>query len=357
MLEHSMNASVRSSPSATHAAVRRLDADATADVTTELRPLTERLLAYVPGPRALWIAVWALVPWLDAGANFLFETGTRSAVWEEDRALVLLNYAALSFAIAIAVWGTRRITRRLERIRETTWSSLEGDRHEAFGEMNDVVGPLVASAVTAYAFVVGTLLAGGWASAFLRGGTWFVLGIALWTFLWTYASLALGLDRLGRARLVPQAGPADPSLGLRPLGRVALMGLWMVLAWLIPLVLTGLPDIVGVSIGAFVLAGALAAFFLSLLRLHRRMAEVKVDELTFARELYAQAYRPLRADGTLGALERQRNLLTAADGLEKRAQAIHELPLDEGTVAWVIGITTSVIAVTIARLILTPLGL
>jgi hypothetical protein len=323
-----------------------------ADVTTERRPLTERVFAHLPGPRVLWIAVWALVPWLNAGANLLLDTGARGAMWEESTALLLLNYAALSFAVAIAVWGTRLITRRLETIRETTWSSLEGDRSEAFREMNSVFGPLVASAATAIAFGIAALIADGWVSAFLRGGTWFVLGIALWTFLWTYASLALGLDRLGRAQLVPQAGPGDPILGLRPLGRVAFMGLWMVLAWLIPLVLTGLPAIVGVSIGAFVLAGALAALFLSLLRLHLRMAEVKVDELTLARELYAQAYEPVRADGTLGALERQRNVLAAADALEKRARAIYEWPMDERTAAWVIGIATSVIAVTIARLVL-----
>ena len=350
-----MNASVRYPSSATQSAVRRLDANATAAVPTELRPLTERLLAYLPGPRALWIAGWALVPWLNAGANLLLDTGTRGAMWEQNRALLFLNCAALSFAIAIAVWGTQRIARRLETIYERTWSSLESDRHEAFREMNSVVGPLVASAVTAYALGMGTLLADGSASGLLRAGTWFVLGIALWTFLWTYASLALGLDRLGRARLV-QAGPVDPFLGLQPVGRLAFMGLWMVLAALIPVVLTGLPNIIGVSIGAFVLAGALAAFFLSLLRVHRQMAEAKVDELTFARELYAEAYEPVRADGTLGALERQRDVLAAADALEKRARAIHEWPLDRGTFAWVAGLIAGVIAVTIARLILTPLG-
>src|ERR671937_602836 len=306
-----------------------------ADVTTERRPLTERVFAHLPGPRVLWIAVWALVPWLNAGANLLLDTGARGAMWEESTALLLLNYAALSFAVAIAVWGTRLITRRLETIRETTWSSLEGDRSEAFREMNSVFGPLVASAATAIAFGIAALIADGWVSAFLRGGTWFVLGIALWTFLWTYASLALGFDRLGRARLV-QASPVDPILGFRPLGRLAFMGLWMVLALLIPVVLTGLPNIIGVSIGAFVLAGALAAFFLSLLRVHRQMAEAKVDELTFARELYAEAYEPVRADGTLGALERQRDVLAAADALEKRARAIHEWPLDRGTFAWVV---------------------
>jgi hypothetical protein len=49
--------------------------------------------------------------------------------------------------------------------------------------------------------------------------------------------------------------------------------------------------------------------------------------------------------------------LAAADALEKRAEAIHEWPVDERTVATVITIITSVIAVVITRLILSPLGL
>jgi hypothetical protein len=305
----------------------------------------------------LWIVAWALVPWLNAGANLLLETGARSAIWEQSRALVLLNYAALSLAIAMTLWGTERIARRLETLRATASSVLEGDGREPFREMNSVVGPVVASAATAIAFALSALVDDGWTSALLRGATWFVLGIALWTFLWTYASVQLGLVRLGRERLVPDAAGVDPSLRLRPLGDVAFMCLWMLLAWLVPLVLTGLPDVVGVSIGAFVLVSALAAFFLSLLRLHRHIVEVKWSELAFARELYSEAYEPVHTARTLEALEQQRSLLGAADALEKRAQAIHEWPIAEGTIAWVITITTSVIAVAIARLILSPLGL
>lgn len=155
----------------------------------------------------------------------------------------------------------------------------------------------------------------------------------------------------------PRCGRSTPTLGLLPLGRVAFTGLWMLLAWLVPLVLTGLPDVVGVSIGALVLAGALAAFFFSLLRLHWQMVEVRESELAIARELYTQAYEPVRKAPSLDALERQHRLLSAADALEKRAQAIHEWPIDEGTVAWVITITTSVVAIAFARLILSPLGL
>ena len=301
--------------------------------------------------------MWALVPWLNAGANLLLETGQRSAVWEQSRALVILNYAAFSFAIVIAVWGSERIARRLETLTTTTGRVLEGNVREPFRELSSVAGPLVASAATAIAFAVSALVRDGWTPAILRGATWFVLGIALWTFLWTYGSLQLGLNRLGRERLLPEANRVDPTLGLRPLGGVAFTGLWMLLAWLVPLVLTGLPDVVGVATGMLVLSGGLAAFFLSLLGLHRQMAEVKAGELAIARELYAQAYEPVRAAPTLAALERQHGLLSAADALEKRAHAIHEWPIDEGMLARVITITTSVVAMIVARMILDPFGL
>lgn len=326
-------------------------------MTQRLRPVTERILTRLPGPRVLWIVAWTLVPWLNAGANLLLETGARSAIWEQSRALVLLNYAALSFAIAVALWGTERIADRVARLRATTANVLEVDATEPFREMNSVAGPLVASAATAIAFAVSTLVADGWTAAILRGATWLVLGIALWAFLWTYASLQLGLDRLGRERLLPEAVRVDPTLGLQPLGAVAFTGLWMLLAWMVPLLLTGLPDVVGVAIGVVVLGGALATFFLSLLRLHRQMVKVKMSELAVARDLYAQAYEPVRKARTLEALERQHSLLGAADALEKRAQAIHEWPIDEGTLARVITIATSVIAITIGRLILDPFGL
>jgi hypothetical protein len=322
-----------------------------------LRPATERILARLPGPRMLWIVAWALVPWLNAGANLLLETGARSAVWEQSRTLVVLNYVALSVAIVITLWGSERIARRLETLRTTTSNVLEAEAGGRFRGMNSVVGPLVATAATAIGFAVSPLVGDGWTAAILRGGTWLVIGVPLWTFLWTYASLQLGLDRLGRERLVPDAARVDPALGLRPIGDVAFLGLWMLLAWLVPVVLTGLPDVVGVAIGGAILAGALAAFFFSLFRLHRQMVAMKASELAIARELYAEAYEPVRAAPTLQALERQHGLLGAADALEKRAQAIHEWPIDEGTVARVITITTSVIAMAVARLLLDPFGL
>ena len=185
--------------------------------------------------------------------NLLLDTESKSAVWNQSSTLVMLNYAALSIAIVLALWGANRIARRWEDLRPTMAKVLaNSDRREPFRELNSVLGPLFASGATAIVFAASALAHDGWIPALLRGATWVVVGFALWTFLWTYASLQLGLDRLGRERLLADAARVDPGLGLRPLGDVAFTGLWMLLAWLFPVLLTGLPDVVGVAIGLLV---------------------------------------------------------------------------------------------------------
>ena len=331
--------------------------DSTTPTRPELEPLTERILDALPGRRVVWIALWALLPPLNAAVNLLLDEDTRSAVWEQSRLLVFVNYVALTIGVAVSLWGAGRIARRLEELRPATSEVLALDGQEPFREMNSSLAVVLVSVAAAIAFAASTVVSDGWAPGLVRGATWLLLGIPIWSFLWTYASLQLGLDRLGRERVLPTAVNVDPGLGLRQLGAVAFMGLWMLLIWLVPLVLTGLPDIVGVVIGLLAIGGALGVFFLSLFRLHRQMVEIKAEELEIARDLYARAYEPVRAAPSLETLDEQRALLGAADSLEKRARGIHEWPIDEGTLARVLTIVTSVLAMTIARLILDPLGL
>jgi hypothetical protein len=321
------------------------------------RPLSHRITERLPGPWWLWVAAWALVPWINALVNLSLDEDARSAVWDEGTTLILLSYGALSLAMVVTLWGAAELARRLERL-----SARSGDVLEAapsgFRATYEVGGPLVGAALMGLAFGGTTLVDDyNWWAAGVRGVTWFVLGIAIWSFLWTYALALFALDRLGRAHLKTDTINIAPDLGLRPFGDVAFLGLWLMLAWLVPVVWTGLPDVVGFVIGMTALAVGLAVFFLSLLRLHRRMVKVKNEELKLARDLYTEAYRPLRDTPTTELLEQQRNLLSAADGLEKRAQTIQEWPIDDGTLARVITIATSVVAVTIARLLLDPLGL
>jgi hypothetical protein len=247
--------------------------------------------------------------------------------------------------------------RRLETLVADAPSVLGVNAPGAFRAIENVAVPLLASVAGAVIFAAVALERDGWAPAFLRGGSWLILGVAFWTFLWAYGVLQLGLGRLGREHVRLDTPRVDPSLGLRPFGGAAFMGLWMLLVWLVPVLLTGLPDVVGVMLGMLVLGCGLGFFALALLRLHRQMVEVKARELAIARELYAQAYEPVWRQPPLESLERQQGLMGAATTLETRAKAIDEWPIGEATFAWVVGLTTSILAMTLGRMVVTPLGL
>ena len=186
------------------------------DDLTGLRPLTELVLARLPGPSWLRILVWALVPWLNAAANLALGGDRTSAVWEQSDLLVVLNYLFLSVGVVITLWGSRRIARRLEALRAATPQAL-AVRNGMFGGVNSVAVPLVASIATALIFGAVALERDGWGSAFLRGVSWFVLGVAFWTFLWTYASLQVETRspraRAPTCRCTPR-GPDSPATWL-----------------------------------------------------------------------------------------------------------------------------------------------
>jgi hypothetical protein len=152
-----------------------------------LRPLTDRILEALPGPRIVWACLWALVPWLNAGANLVLGEDQTSAVWEQTTVLIVLNYAAISFGVLLTLWGTNRVARRVERLRTSVAS-------EPFGAINSVAGPVALAVLASLVFGGSALARDGWAAGFVRGGTWFILGVALFTFVWVYGSLLLGLN-------------------------------------------------------------------------------------------------------------------------------------------------------------------
>jgi hypothetical protein len=193
--------------------------------------------------------------------------------------------------------------------------------------------------------------------AVIQAVTRLIIGIPLWTAVWIYLTVQIGLGRLGRGKLTLQAYQGDRSLGLLPVGRLAFTAFWMLLGVVGPLVLTNASDIPGAVVGIVVLAAGVGLFFWSLRRLHRQMIAVRERELEMARSLYMQTYQQVRDQPTLEVLARQASLLKAAEELERRGERILVWPFDEATFARVVAIATSVTAGIIARLPLEPVGL
>jgi hypothetical protein len=228
---------------------------------------------------------------------------------------------------------------------------------DLFRGIDSIVVPLVLTAVSAAVLPIDEALSGEPLAAVIQAATWLVVGIPLWTAVWTYLVVQVGLARLGHGQLTLQPYSGDRSLGLRPVGRLAFTGFWMLLGVVAPLVLSTSYDIPAAIIGAAVLVTGVGLFFLSLRRLHRQMVSVKQQELDRTRGLYMEAYRQVRDQPTLAVLEQQAGLLKAAEALEKRAERIQVWPVEEGTIATVVAIASSVAAGIIGRLILQPVGL
>ena len=217
-----------------------------------VRPLSERVLGRLPGSSWSWVCVWALVPWINALVNLSLDEESRSAVWDEGATFVVLSYSTLSLAMVVTLLGASELAGRIGRFRAAGAGVLEGA--DTGPRRFAVAGPLAGALLMALAFGGSTLVAdAGWWPALVRALTWFVLGVAIWSFLWTYGALQFALDRLGRAHLRAEMVNVAPDLGLRPFGDAAFLGLWLLLAWLVPVVWTGLSDVVGFVIGMLAL--------------------------------------------------------------------------------------------------------
>jgi len=323
-----------------------------------LTPLTKRILARLPGPRLTWIAAWALVPWLNlavVGAVDPVDQGGHGPPLGE-----VLNRTAVTVAIVLALWGGTRIIDDLRRLPPALAPVVEQDEPEVaalFRGVDSTLVPLLLTAASMVVLPIDEALAGDVMGAVIQALTWLILGIPLWTAIWIYLTVQVGLGRLGRGQLTLQAYQGDRSLGLLPVGRLAFTAFWMLLGVVGPLVLTNASDVPGAIVGIVVLVAGVGLFFWSLRRLHRQMIAVRERELDLARGLYMQTYKQVRDQPTLEVLERQAGLLKAAEELERRAERILVWPFDEATFARFVAIASSVTAGIIARLLLEPVGL
>lgn len=322
------------------------------------RPLTDRVLAALPGRRPAWMLAWALVPWLNLAVVFTAEELDWTA--PTDHSTEAVNRVAVSFAILLALWGATRISDELVRLRPALVEVVEEELpvvERLFRGVDSVAAPLLLTVTVGVLLPLDEATNGEMVAAAVQGVTWLVIGIPLATAVWVYAALQLGLHRLGRGQLTLVEYRGDRTLGLQAIGSLAFTGFWMLLGALTPIALTSAEDRPAVLVTTAVLLASITLFFLSLRGLHRQMAAIKHTELDRARALYQQAYQPLQQQPTLERLQQQVAALNAAEALEKRAERIQAWPFDEGTFARTVTIASSAVATIIARMLLAPTGL
>jgi hypothetical protein len=327
--------------------------------STPILPLTERVLAILPGSRWIWIILWSLIsiPMSFLTLRLVEDLGGAQALSEPPSPWALAAYVNATF---LTVWGAGKLVGELQQsepaiARLTTGEGRNADR--PIRGMDSLRGPLVLTLALVGLNGILVALEFGVGVALVAFPIDFLIELPLLTFFWVYASLLIGLNRLGGQKLRLEPTPGDRTLGLAPVGRLAFTGFWIFSLGFAPiLIVTATSTATLVLNLAFFLIGV-GLFLLSLNRLHQQMSEAKRGHLAIARRLYADAYAPLLDKPAVRTLRAQTPLLNAAESLEKRAASIQEWPFDEVLTGRITIIVSSVVATVIARIVLQALGL
>ena len=180
------------------------------------------------------------------------------------------------------------------------------------------------------------------------------------TFVWVLLYAILAIVRVGRMELTLRPFTEDRSLGLKPLGRLALKasGLYLLFVALIvvPNVLSGFLAIPLLLFFTAMSLLALAIFFLPLLPLRAKLSEAKAKLVARIGPRYTRVFERIDREEGGPVSQSDVNELTALEKIRRDVQEIYAWPFDTGVVVRLSVIVFSVTAIVAARIIASLLG-
>lgn len=312
-------------------------------------PLTDRVLERLPGPRPLWVLLWA------ASSFLIYELARRFANLPTYPGAVFTMMSG--YANLVGLIGARWIWWTLEEIQPALKPLMRGPPPRLFVQAGRTAGPLLLAVLMSAPWTITDFARHpGWVTASIVVAQYFAY-LPANTGLWMYAVIVADLYQLGRRPLHFRPFEEDRSLGVRPIGTLASRAILVLSVGLIPLAAAGVRDARSFIALLTVYVAGIAVMFLALWRIHIQMLAAKAQVMGQARALAAEAIRPITAGWTAETLRAQAQVLGAADQVERRAAAIQEWPFDETILTRIAAILTAIVATIIARLVLSSFGL
>lgn len=320
-----------------------------------LLPLTERILARLPGPRALWLVAWTALPFVYLALPLTFNLA-RSDTGGARVGSEALIAAVYVYAVALSLWAARRMARDAASVEQRLAALRPGGA--AFREAGSRAAPLVMTVVTSVVGVTAAWLTAPSATPLLLAPLPFLINLPLMTALWTYLAVLIGLDRLGRRKLhLDDAFPADTVLGLSPIGTLAFRVFLIFVAGFIPVLVVSFVNPAYLILDLVLFAPGVALFVLSLYRLHRQMLATRRRHVERARALYVAAHGPHWESGDLTGVRRDAGLLLAVAEMERRASSISTWPFPPSMSAVILTLIVGLSVTLTGRLITFAAGL
>lgn len=330
-----------------------------APARAELLPLTERVLAWLPGPRWTWVALWTMLPFVRLAVLLWVanRTAQESHPYYLNLSFRLPYELVFAFLVPLALWAARKWAGEVEALRPTLAGLTGVDRLEVFRSIDSRIWPILLTLVLVVQSEADLIPQWGALVGLLIAPLLFVVTLPVVAGFWVYLSLLAGLNRLGGYRLALEPFPEDRSLGLRPVGALAFSAFWIFALGTVALLLVSIRDPASLFIALVVFLLGVAIFFFSLWRLHAQMLVARRQHLGQTSEIFSQALQPMRIAPSLDTLRQQATLLGAAEILQRQAEAIQGWPFDDHTLRVITTIVTGVVIALVSRLIFTLLGL
>lgn len=334
------------------------EAERPTEPALERSPITERVLSWLGPPRLVWTTLWAGIALV---SPIVFSTAivrlTDRPFGTDDLIQLVLTQAGLAFACFVLLIGVGVLARQAS-VARTDLARLAPDDVPAdlFAAIGNVPGPLLLTVVVVSITSANGLATYGPPPPLAALPFLFAYMVPIMTFVWVYVTVLVELDRLGRHPLPLDVFPQDRTLGLERLGSLASTGLGLLLFASIPVLLAAADEPVTLGIALVIVAAAVGFFVLSMWRLHRQMAAAKSRYIATTRQLYADAYAPLREHPDLETLDARSSLLGAAQALHDRAEALPSWPIDEGTLRFTVVVITGVVTSLVVRGLFAAVG-
>ncbi len=320
-----------------------------------------------------------------AAPGFLLLEIVRTGSWDDTARIVLANgnevtwewvaSAALFVLVNVLVFlGIRGMRMRLVAAKaELVGLCPDGERayRHAFRLTSSAWPVLLALSLEAFSGVGLALSESGEREGLFLlplEGLRFLLTLGILSFVWVYATGLLGLYELGKQPLRLKSYREDSLLGTRLIGQLSLrFALSYYVVLLIVLVANSFAGDLStaLTVAVFAIIG-IPMFFLPLSSIHRKMAEVKLRELSTVRARFARVMRNL-GDGDppsggepLALLERRLREMTGLQVLDmeiRETANIRTWPFDSRILGQLTVIVLSVAAAMITRLLINALRL
>lgn len=318
---------------------------------------TERILRAFPGSRLFWVLVWggmALVQGLVASSLLPGASEREILAAEPEPIGMVINAYVIVLSLVIA----RQLVARTLSLRPVVDQVVGGgiDEDRLFRGVNSWIGPLVLAVAITAVEAASLFDVIDPAESLIVVPTLLIVHVPLATATWTVITVLASIDRLGRTGLDLDHRSAGSTLGLRPVGELAVTTFAFFAAGALPVLLANTDSGLALGINTTILLVAVIIFFLSMYRIHLQMSRARERALSEAKEWWADAYQ-LASDVSLEALERRAAIVTVADVLERRARDIKTWPLTGGLYGQLYGIIIGVMAGLLTRVVALSVGL